>query len=116
MKKMLLSAAFVAAVLVLTNCNSTKKLAAPPPAKKNYQTDMKALVAANCSPCHIPAYGGNKRPFDNYANLKTDIDGIISRISMQPTDRGFMPFKRGRLSDSTIMVFKQWKADGLLEQ
>jgi hypothetical protein len=78
---------------------------------------MQADVVANCSPCHIPAKGGNKKPYDNFANVKTDIDEIIRRIELEPSARGFMPFrKNAKLSDSTIAVFKQWKADGLLEK
>jgi hypothetical protein len=115
MKKMFLGAAVVLAVLILANCNPSKKVAATPPPKINYENNVKAVVMANCTPCHIPANGGNKRPYDNVANLKSDIDEIIHRISLQPNERGFMPFKHARLSDSTINVFKQWKADGLLE-
>jgi hypothetical protein len=69
----------------------------------------------NCSPCHIPAKGGNKKAYDNYGNVKNDIDDIIRRISLNPGDRGFMPFKHAKLSDSTIAVFVKWKADGLAE-
>jgi nitrate/TMAO reductase-like tetraheme cytochrome c subunit len=72
---------------------------------------------ANCTPCHIPANGGRKRAYDNFTNVKEDIDEIIRRIDQNPTDRGFMPFKKTeKLNDSTIAVFKKWKADGLLEK
>ena len=41
---------------------------------------------------------------------------MIRRIELNPTDKGFMPFRKTeKLSDSTIAVFKQWKADGMLE-
>ncbi|MES1218310.1 MAG: hypothetical protein ABUT20_22580, partial [Bacteroidota bacterium] len=69
-----------------------------------------------CSPCHIPAKGGNKKPYDNYANVSKDIDAMIQRIQLNPTDKGFMPFKGKKLSDSTIAIFQKWKADGLLEK
>ena len=113
MKKLITGSAMLVAVLILANCSSTKKIAAVP--KLTYETNVKTVVVGNCSPCHIPASGGNKRPYDNYANLKADIDEIIRRVSLQTTERGYMPFKRPHLADSTIMVFKQWKADGLLE-
>jgi hypothetical protein len=46
-----------------------------------------------------------------------DIDEIIRRIELNPTDKGFMPFKKtAKLNDSTINVFKKWKADGMLEK
>lgn len=114
MKKIFLSAGVVTAIVLLTNCNASKKLVAPP--KMNYETNIKTLVMDNCVPCHVPAKGGFKKPYDNFTNLKTDIDEILHRIQLQPTEKGFMPFKRKRLSDSTINVFKQWKTDGLLEK
>ncbi len=112
MKKLLFLTAIGSMVLLLSNCGTAKKAVAP---KMNYTTNIQPLVMANCSPCHIPAKGGNKHPYDNYANLKTDIDEIIKRIELQPGQKGFMPFKGKRLSDSTINVIKQWKTDGLLE-
>ena len=88
-----------------------------PPPKLVYENGLQTLIASNCSPCHIPAKGGRKKAYDNYANVKTDIDDMIRRIELYPTDRDFMPFKKTeKLSDSTIAVFKQWKADGLLEK
>ena len=112
--------AFVAiattAVIVFTNCGSSKKATAAAPPKMNYESNVQAIVTANCAPCHIPAKGGNKRAYDNFANVKSDIDEIIRRIEMHPGERGFMPQKRARLSDSTIAIVKQWKADGLLEK
>ena len=117
MKKMYLLCLLGGSVLALTNCDPAKKAAAKAPPKMTYETNLQTLIAGNCSPCHIPSKGGNKKPYDNYANVKTDIDEIIRRIELNPTDRGFMPFKkREKLSDSTIMVFKQWRTDGLLEK
>jgi hypothetical protein len=70
----------------------------------------------NCVPCHIPAKGGRKKAFDSYASVKTDIDEMIKRIELNPTDKGFMPFKKNeKLSDSVVTVFKKWRDDGLLE-
>ncbi len=76
---------------------------------------MKEVISANCSPCHFPTRGGNKKPYDNYANVKTDINEMIRRIELPSTERGFMPFKKTKLSDSTIAVFKQWRDDGMIE-
>lgn len=108
--------AIVAAIFLLTNCSSSKKTMAIAVPKLNYESNLQAIVIANCSPCHIPAKGGNKKPYDNFANVKTDIDEIIRRIELAPAERGFMPFKHDKLNDSTIAVFKQWRADGLLEK
>lgn len=114
MKKALLIITIATAVTIFSNCSSTKKVAAAP--KSTYESNIQTTVMNNCSPCHIPSKGGNKKPYDNYANVKSDIDEILRRIQLNPTDRGYMPFKRAKLSDSTIMVFKQWKEDGLLEK
>jgi cytochrome c553 len=122
MKKLFFLSMIVATSLVLVYCNPSKKVAAVPAEevkpvpKSTYESGVATLVASHCAPCHI-AGKGNKKPYDNYANLKTDIDEIIRRIELSPTERGFMPFRKAtKLSDSTIAVFKQWKTDGLLEK
>ena len=114
MKKTLFVLSATTLVLVFSNCHSSKKAVAAVP-KSTYETDMKALIVSKCSPCHIPAKGGNKKSYDNYANVKEDIDQIIQRIQLEPGARGYMPFKKPKLNDSTIAVFKQWKTDGMLE-
>jgi hypothetical protein len=122
MKKLFFLSMIVATSLVLVYCNPSKKVAAVPAEevkpvpKSTYESGVATLVVSNCSPCHI-AGKGNKKPYDNYANLKTDIDEVIRRMELSPTERGFMPFRKAaKLSDSTIAVFKQWKTDGLLEK
>lgn len=101
--------------LLLTYCSASKKAKSVP--KTTYTTDMAAVINATCSPCHIPSKGGNKKAYDNYANVSKDIDEIIRRIELNPTDKGFMPFKKtAKLNDSTINVFKKWKTDGMLEK
>jgi len=100
--------------LILSQCHSSKKAMKSVP-KLTYTGNLMAVIEANCSPCHIPPKG-NKKPYDNYANVSKDIDEMLRRIQLNPTDRGFMPFKKGKLSDSTIAIFKQWKADGMLEK
>ena len=117
MKKLFLMCLLGSSVLVLTNCDPAKKTAATEIPKMNYETNIQAMIAGSCSPCHIPSKGGNKKPYDNFTNVKTDIDEIIRRIELNPGEKGFMPFKKTvKLSDSTINVFKQWKVDGLLEK
>lgn len=120
MKKLFLLTTLAGAVLILVNCGPSKKASAstppPPTPKLTYDANMQTVVMANCSPCHIPAKGGNKKAYDNYDNVKSDIDEIIRRIELNPGERGFMPFKKqAKLSDSTIAVFKQWKTDGMLQ-
>jgi mono/diheme cytochrome c family protein len=108
----------VATVLVFSYCSSSKKATASKmeTPKMSYANSVQTIIVGNCSPCHIPEKGGRKKAYDNYANVKTDIDEIVRRMELDPHEKGFMPFKKTeKLSDSTVAVFKQWKADGLLE-
>lgn len=117
MKKLFLLTSAAGVLFLLVNCNSTKKAVAPPPPKMTFEANVKPLIMANCAPCHIPDKGGRKKAYDTFSPNVADIDNIIARIEKQPTERGFMPFRgANRLSDSVINVFKQWKADGLLEK
>lgn len=115
MKNNLLLIAFLAGTLLLVNCNPSRRAAGRVP-KIKYETQLLETIAANCSPCHFPSKGGNKKPLDNYASVKTNIDEIIKRIVLNPSDKGFMPFKKAKLSDSTIAIFKKWVNDGLIEK
>ena len=115
MKKYFLLTGIAIAALVLPNCNPSKKAAALATPKSTYATHVSTVIMNNCTPCHIPAKGGNKKAYDNFANTKSDIDEIIRRIELNPGDKGFMPFKKAKLSDSTIAVFKKWRDDGLME-
>ena len=115
MKKVFVLSALIATAVVFYNCHGSKKATASVP-KLTYDSNLKAVIETNCSPCHI-AGKGNKKPFDNYANVKTDIDEMIRRVELNPTDKSFMPFKKtARLPDETVAVFKKWRTDGLLEK
>ena len=103
----------LASPFVLQFCSSSKN-ATKKPVKLTYTTDVQPTLVANCSPCHFPPKG-NKKPLDTYAATVKNIDNIISRIQKNSTDKGFMPFKHSKLSDSTINVFVKWKADGMPE-
>lgn len=115
MNKFVIIAAILSVSFVLVYCNPAKR-AAKTTVKSTYSNDVSSLVVTFCSPCHIPANGGKKKPYDSYATVKSDIDEIIKRIELNPGDKGFMPMRRTtRLSDSVIAVFKKWKDDGLVE-
>ena len=117
MKKVFVFAILAIAVIIFSNCHGSKKVTSSiPVVKLNYQTNIQTLIAANCTPCHFPAKGGNKKPFDTYTGAQANIDDMIRRIELNPADKGFMPFKKAKLNDSTIAQFKQWKVDGLLEK
>lgn len=121
MKKIYVFIAIGVISTVLTYCSSAKKAAkaaeTAAAAKTTYATTMAPVIAGACSPCHIPSKGGNKKAYDNYANVKADIDEIIRRIdTLNPGERGFMPFRRtSKLSADTIAIFKKFKNDGLIE-
>jgi hypothetical protein len=103
------------APFVLQFCSSSKKTAMKTePTKITYTANVKPLIQANCTPCHFPP-NGRAHAYDNYTAVNTDIDKIIDRVNRNPTDRGFMPMRHPKLSDSAINVLVQWKKDGLLE-
>ena len=117
MKKYLIVACMMATAIVFYNCHGAKKATSSVPVPKlNYEANLQTVIESNCSPCHFPAKGGNKEPFDSYDKVKVNIDHMIQRIELNPAEKGFMPFKHSKLSDSTIAVFKQWRTDGLLEK
>ncbi|HEX8462028.1 MAG TPA: hypothetical protein VF623_11380 [Segetibacter sp.] len=99
--------------LTLQFCSSAKKSVAAIP-KVTYMGNIAPLVQSSCAPCHFPPKG-NKKPYDTYVRVKSDIDEILVRIQKNPDEKGFMPMRHPKLSDSTINVIRQWKADGLLE-
>ncbi|HYH15968.1 MAG TPA: hypothetical protein VD794_12140 [Flavisolibacter sp.] len=109
---------FASVSVALTFCTSSKKTqptAAIVPSKVTYVANVQPIVVGNCAPCHIPTQG-NKKPYDTYASVKADIDEIITRIQKNPGERGFMPMRHPKLADSTILVFVNWKKDGLVEK
>lgn len=117
MKKFLILGAILCMTVVFfSNCHTKKKaMSTTTTPSVTYAVDMKSVVATNCSPCHIPSKGGNKKELDTYEDLKANIDNVIQRIQLNPTDRGFMPFKHDKLSDSTIAIFTKWRDAGMPE-
>jgi mono/diheme cytochrome c family protein len=121
MKKIYVFAGVAILAMGLTYCSSSKKAAkaeakaAAAAPKTTYTANVSTVIAGNCAPCHISGKG-NKKPYDNYANVKADIDDIIHRIELNPTDKGFMPFKKTeKLPADVIAIFKKFKEDGALE-
>lgn len=121
MKKIYVFGGMIVLALSLTYCSSSKKAAkkaeaAAAAVPKTTYSHVSTIMAGSCSPCHIPSKGGNKKAYDNYANVKADIDEIIRRVELNPTDRGFMPFKKTeKLPADVVDVLKKFKADGALE-
>lgn len=108
----------LSATLILAYCSTTKKsqrTTTPNATKVTYMSNVQPIITASCTPCHIPP-DGKKKPLNSYAAVKDNIDDILTRVQKNPDEKGFMPARHPKLSDSTIMVLKQWKTDGLLEQ
>lgn len=73
-----------------------------------YETSVKPLIAAKCAPCHFPAEGGKKKALDNYDSVKVAAVDIVHRVELNPGEKGYMPFKKPKLSAEEIAVFKKW--------
>ena len=122
MKKFFVCAGAMIVIVLFTYCSAGRKTAADStasaaaPAKITYLANAKPIFEASCSPCHFPEKQGNKKPLDSYAGASAQIDEVLRRIQLNPGERGFMPARHPKLSDSTISVLKQWKADGLAEK
>ncbi|HEU0065554.1 MAG TPA: cytochrome c, partial [Flavisolibacter sp.] len=80
-------------------------------ASVSYMNNVQNIIVTKCSPCHFPPKG-NKKPFDSYTAVKTNIDDIIARVQRNPGDKGFMPAMHPKLPDSTINVLIAWKNNG----
>jgi hypothetical protein len=94
--------------------SANKVNASAKPALVTYDYNIAPLVATYCAPCHFPDKRGNKKALNTYISVSSQADEILRRIQLNPANRGFMPKKNPKLSENTIAVFKQWKADGLL--
>ena len=103
--------------LFFAYCSTSRKAADHPTetAKKatvTYSTNLMPLIESKCTPCHIPAKGGNKEALDNIENVRANIDEIIMRTQLDPSDSKFMPKKKTPLSKEEIDMFKKWKEEG----
>ena len=81
----------------------------------SYATSVNTIMQAKCTPCHIPAAGGKKLALDTYTAVKTNIDDIIRRVQLAPTEKGFMPMKHDALPEAEIALLKKWKEEGAAE-
>ena len=118
MRKLFISVSVSLLVLIIAcSPKSAPTTSTPPPeAKTTYTGAVQSLIQSKCSPCHIPANGGRKADFSNYAAAMKFASDMVVRIDKAPTDRGFMPFKNPKLSPEDIAVFKKWVSDGTMEK
>lgn len=114
MRKVFIAAFVIALMFLFSYCSSSKRAATT--SVITYNASVMSVISEKCSPCHIPDKGGKVKPLNTYEAVRAEIDDIIRRISLNPGEKGFMPFKHDKLGDSTITLFKQWKDDGLREK
>ena len=113
----IITLATLLSALFLAYCTASRKAVETPTsstkkATVTYSANLMPLIESKCSPCHIPAKGGNKEPFDNIENVRGHIDEIIRRTQLDPSDSKFMPRKKAPLSKEEIDMFKKWKEEG----
>lgn len=117
MKKLFIFFLLLTTAIIFSYCSSSKKTAtASAKTVSMFAGNVENVMMNSCTPCHFPSKGGRVKALDNYAAARDNIDEIIRRIELNPADKGFMPFKHPKLSQDTINIFKQWKADGLVEK
>src|SRR6218665_1865115 len=105
MKRVFVSLAIISFVILFAYCNSARKATSTTVEPKGpaftWVKNIQPLLVENCGPCHIKGKG-NKLPMDDMEIVKTNIDDVIRRVELNPGERGYMPFKRDKLSDSAI--------------
>ncbi len=105
----------IAALAIFAAC-AKKNNPAKTPVTTTYTMDVAPLIQAKCSPCHIPSRGGNKASFENHGSAIKYGAEMVTRIHLNPGERGFMPFKNPKLSVEDMAVFKKWVDGGMLEK
>ncbi len=114
--KKIFFALIIVAVSIFAACSKKNSPGKSKVVATTYTIDVSPLIQAKCSPCHIPSKGGRKANFETYEGSKKYGADMVTRIHLNPTDRGFMPFKNPKLSAEEIAVFKKWVDDGMLEK
>ncbi len=103
-------------VVIFAACSKKSNPAKVVVPKTSYSVDIVPLVQAKCTPCHLPTKAGRITNFENFENTKKYSEAILTRIQLNPGERGFMPFKQAKLTAEEIAIFKKWVDDGLLEK
>ena len=97
MKKVCLA---VSAVMVFIACSPKVSSSSSSTSDKKktdanalYNSEVKSIVEAKCTPCHFPDQGGNKAALNSFDAVSGHISEMIERVQKNPDERGFMPFK-----------------------
>ncbi|MFL1011212.1 hypothetical protein [Flavisericum labens] len=79
-----------------------------------YDADIKSIISNNCLQCHgSPTTNNAPMSLTTYAQVKNNVDNIISRINSSTNP--MPPSPNSPLSASEKSLIQQWKDDGLLE-
>jgi hypothetical protein len=116
MRKIAITAAIAATMLLLQNCGSSKKAATAAKATTSYAKDIVPMMKASCMPCHFPP-DGRKEPLDSYDAVKKHIGEVIERVKLPQSDAKFMPYKlkKPALTEAEINMLVKWKEENMPE-
>ena len=81
----------------------------PTPGKTTFDSKISPLLKSKCAPCHTS--GGQQTNFESFSTAKSKITEIIKRVELSPSDPGFMPKNRSKLSTSEIDQLKAWSSE-----
>ncbi|HAO45310.1 MAG TPA: hypothetical protein DCQ97_00185 [Chitinophagaceae bacterium] len=118
--KQFLSALTLITLIVIASCAKktapATSAAEPPKAKAtSFTAEVSPLLQAKCTPCHFPSKGGNKANFETYATASKFGAAMLERVQKNPGERGFMPMRNPKLSDTEIATLKKWVEGGMTE-
>lgn len=113
--KFLAAFCFLVTSMVVISCSKKNSPSKSAVKATSYTTSVNSIMQAKCTPCHIPAAGGKKLALDNFTAVKTNIDDILRRVQLAPTEKGFMPLKHEALPEAEIALLKKWKDEGAAE-
>jgi len=119
MKNFKISLLIIVFSIILMNCRTSKKGVSeyiPVEKKVSYETDIKPIIAASCTPCHIPPQG-RKEPLENYIHVKENISSILERVKLPQDNRKFMPpvNKKPALTTDEIAILEKWQQQNMPE-
>src|SRR3954469_8699372 len=91
MKKYILL--FLSAGLIIAACTRKSAPASSSIAKVTYTAGVMPILQNSCTPCHYPSQGGKVTSFEGYDAVKSNIDQMITRVQLDPSNPKFMPFR-----------------------
>lgn len=115
MKKIIGFLTLLALVIVMQNCNTSKKAKTPAAAATtSFERDILPVVNNHCTPCHASP-NGKVVHLDNYENASHEINKMIHLVKLPADDPDFMPFKHKKpaLNAEQIAMLEKWRDEGM---